>query len=378
MNVVTRVTRTNREESAVSPIVSVILMVAVTVILSATIGAFVLDLGQNVGDASASADLGVSISENAGDVEVMVTTGDADRLELLVNDTVADSKMDVSPGDTLSATGVSTGAQLTVAATSNGQTSVVTSTEASQGAPASSYDLIVAKDGSGDYSTVQPAIDASSNEDSILVKAGTYTRGFTVNVSGVTVVGEDGVTLSGTDASSPTTPAVVSIDNASDVTLRNVHINAEGSRGLYVGFPEPAPRTTIEDVSVENASSYYGTDGYALYFAHANDSTVRNATVMNNEVGLIAYRNSTGISVTNTEFSGNSAVDIKVPFDYVVDMSVTGGSLQSVDVGTATTLDVTHNWWGDTDPSDQITAGSGSTVTYEPYCTDVSCSSTSP
>jgi flagellin-like protein len=52
-----------KEDSAVSPVIGVILMVAITVILAAVIGTFVLGLGENV-DGTTSA--GVSIDQTAG------------------------------------------------------------------------------------------------------------------------------------------------------------------------------------------------------------------------------------------------------------------------------------------------------------------------
>ena len=52
-----------RDDSAVSPVIGVILMVAITVILAAVIGTFVLGLGENV-DGTTSA--GVSVDQTAG------------------------------------------------------------------------------------------------------------------------------------------------------------------------------------------------------------------------------------------------------------------------------------------------------------------------
>ena len=53
----------SRFDGAVSPVVGVILMVAVTVILAAVIGTFVLDLGNNVQE---NPQAGVSFDEDAG------------------------------------------------------------------------------------------------------------------------------------------------------------------------------------------------------------------------------------------------------------------------------------------------------------------------
>lgn len=68
----------NEEERAVSPVIGVILMVAITVILAAVIAAFVLDLGQSTG---ANAQAGISFDHNSGDTEVRVTVNSVDRAD---------------------------------------------------------------------------------------------------------------------------------------------------------------------------------------------------------------------------------------------------------------------------------------------------------
>lgn len=59
----------NEEERAVSPVIGVILMVAITVILAAVIAAFVLDLGGNINE---EAQAGVSV-EGDGTTEALIS-----------------------------------------------------------------------------------------------------------------------------------------------------------------------------------------------------------------------------------------------------------------------------------------------------------------
>ncbi|WP_207592133.1 type IV pilin [Halomontanus rarus] len=63
----------SEDERAVSPVIGVILMVAITVILAAVIAAFVLDLGQSQ---SASAAAGVTFEEHSGGVDVTLISAD--------------------------------------------------------------------------------------------------------------------------------------------------------------------------------------------------------------------------------------------------------------------------------------------------------------
>lgn len=66
-----------KNERAVSPVIGVILMVAITVILAAVIAAFVLDLGSGT---SANPSAGFNFDEDAG-TEVVVTINNVDRLD---------------------------------------------------------------------------------------------------------------------------------------------------------------------------------------------------------------------------------------------------------------------------------------------------------
>jgi len=72
----------NADDRAVSPVIGVILMVAITVILAAVIGTFVLGLGDQIGG---SATAGVTVDgDNTTSVTVTLTnTGTADRVEIV-------------------------------------------------------------------------------------------------------------------------------------------------------------------------------------------------------------------------------------------------------------------------------------------------------
>jgi len=76
----------DEEERAVSPVIGVILMVAITVILAAVIAAFVLELGQSTG-ANASAGLDFTEDSSNPETEVTITSIDqADEININVVD----------------------------------------------------------------------------------------------------------------------------------------------------------------------------------------------------------------------------------------------------------------------------------------------------
>ncbi|WP_084777785.1 type IV pilin [Natrialba sp. SSL1] len=72
----------NKDERAVSPVIGVILMVAITVILAAVIAAFVLDLGGSVGQ-EAQAGVTIDVDESDQHIQVEVTSlGNADHVDI--------------------------------------------------------------------------------------------------------------------------------------------------------------------------------------------------------------------------------------------------------------------------------------------------------
>ena len=69
--------RCDGSDRAVSPVIGVILMVAITVILAAVIGTFVLDLGQSAGNRAPSASLAVEADAGSDHLNVSHMGGDS-------------------------------------------------------------------------------------------------------------------------------------------------------------------------------------------------------------------------------------------------------------------------------------------------------------
>jgi len=77
-------------DRGVSPVIGVILMVAITVILATVIGAVVLDFGNSAGDSAPSASLDVDVNSTENGVVIDHTGGDSlnlDQTRILVDDT---------------------------------------------------------------------------------------------------------------------------------------------------------------------------------------------------------------------------------------------------------------------------------------------------
>ena len=74
----------DEDERAVSPVIGVILMVAITVILAAVIAAFVLDLGQSQ---SAQVNAGVNVDNESSQVTIQLTdSGNAEYVNVTTDD----------------------------------------------------------------------------------------------------------------------------------------------------------------------------------------------------------------------------------------------------------------------------------------------------
>ncbi len=92
------------DERAVSPVIGVILMVAITVILAAVIGTFVLDLGQNAGQSAPQASVDVEVDASANEVSISHQGGDdllADRTEVVVKNSTQSRDYTSSDSDPL-------------------------------------------------------------------------------------------------------------------------------------------------------------------------------------------------------------------------------------------------------------------------------------
>ncbi|MCU4972921.1 type IV pilin N-terminal domain-containing protein [Halobacteria archaeon AArc-m2/3/4] len=119
----------NEEERAVSPVIGVILMVAITVILAAVIAAFVLDLGQSQ---SASASAAFEFSQDGGTLTATLIAEDRvdDNPDYTVTSSGTSDHSFASPGisdvgDSAEIEDWNEGESVTITADYQGSTSVV-------------------------------------------------------------------------------------------------------------------------------------------------------------------------------------------------------------------------------------------------------------
>jgi len=124
------------------------------------------------------------------------------------------------------------------------------------------------------YTTIQRAVDAASEGDTIYVAEGTYYENITINKS-LTIESINGATSTKIDGSLNPSEAVISI-SANSVTVR--------------GF------------TIQNANSSYGVGG--IYLVNSKNSVIKNNTFLNNVIDITIDEGSDRITVTENTLNG--------------------------------------------------------------------------
>jgi len=84
----------NEDERAVSPVIGVILMVAITVILAAVIAAFVLDIGPGDTDPTASVEVSNNGTDEVGVALISYDSGNTDGIAVVADEDIDESNFD--------------------------------------------------------------------------------------------------------------------------------------------------------------------------------------------------------------------------------------------------------------------------------------------
>ena len=234
---------------------------------------------------------------------------------------------------------------------------------------ADTYTFTVGPTGDYDYHTIQDAVDAASNGDTINVAAGIYDEQIIINKE-LTLNGAGGsetkiIPASTTLAAIPSSEGIagIIIVEGTTVNLSNLSVggtniselpedagavagiilnNATGTiRGVAVSdFPEPeeidsigiilSATTTNAFVTIDTCMILdYGTIGIAL-FGDKLTADIRNCNIGMGVVGVLADESI-------------DAAKIKVNFNHISGNTDFGVGNEN----TSITLDATNNWWGD-------------------------------
>jgi Ca2+-binding RTX toxin-like protein len=172
--------------------------------------------------------------------------------------------------------------------------------------------------GNGGYATIQAAVDAAVDGDTIEIAAGTYTEdvtitGKSITIDGVETGGVNNVTLNGQITVAGTLNGALSITD--------LNINATGkSYGVFVSAASAgfAGSVTLDDVAISNARS----NGFA-YIRVGNGST----PTLGDTIGAVSILNSE-FSNNATATGGNGRGDILL-FGYNQDLTISNVTIGS-------------------------------------------------
>jgi Ca2+-binding RTX toxin-like protein len=143
--------------------------------------------------------------------------------------------------------------------------------------------IVDAEGGEGTFATIAEAIAAADNGDSILVKAGTYTGGFTVDKA-ITIVGEEGAVIRGSFLADNSVPDGVMVDEwlqgvsgysngagagiviaSSNVTISGLQIESFYHGVRFAGGPETLSGIELRELGISNViagiANTYGSGG---------------------------------------------------------------------------------------------------------------------
>jgi hypothetical protein len=133
---------------------------------------------------------------------------------------------------------------------------------------------------SGDYATIQAAVDAAASGDTILVQAGTYYENVVVNIPDITIQsieGPDTTTVVGIGASD------IFTINQPGVTIDGFTIDAEIAGGIYLG--SDATSATITD-NILFGNKIFAPDQSAIYVNRLLNGSL---TITGNAIGNFTY-----------------------------------------------------------------------------------------
>lgn len=178
-------------------------------------------------------------------------------------------------------------------------------------------DIIVDDDGTGDYTSIQDAIDASSPGDTIWVKAGSYNEALTVNINNVKIIADNGAEpILYLSSYSPGIDIV-----SSDVRIQGFKIYGNTDT---VGGPTIQLRSTADNSSIRenNFRVVTGEIGNTVMVIEsgAKDILFEDNSITNYEIGVYLEDNTHGQiidnSFSNVDYSVYSGINIEGTSDW--------------------------------------------------------------
>lgn len=212
--------------------------------------------------------------------------------------------------------------------------------------------LYVGGFGSGNYSSIQAAIDAANNGDTVYVYSGTYNENVVVSTS-ITLMGQDRNT---TIIDVKGYHKVVDV-TADYVTFTGFTVKNSGNAGIT---PNGVQHCRIENTTVSNCYQ-----GISLY--SSSDCTIIHTTISNNKLYGIELFYSSNCTITHTTIYNDrfgirleSYSNCTIHYNNIYGNAVYG--VYNTKSAPEYTADASYNWWGSSDGPGGVGLGSGDNV----------------
>ena len=180
------------------------------------------------------------------------------------------------------------------------------------------------------YSTIQAAINASSDGDTIMVAAGTYTAFQVINKTNISIIGTEEATVTTANLIEVgplpgDTWVMAAVFDSENINIEGINFNGAGVNGTNVfGIAYVDSTGSITDLTVKNISG--GDSGAGVAIIVTSTVEMKGATISNNDaIGIYVCDDST-LEAHFNKIVGNT------DFGVVND----GGG----------TVDARYNWWG--------------------------------
>ncbi|MCK5559588.1 MAG: right-handed parallel beta-helix repeat-containing protein, partial [Thermoplasmata archaeon] len=206
--------------------------------------------------------------------------------------------------------------------------------------PVTAKTLYVGGTGGGNYSTIQTAIAAANNGDTVYVYAGTYTENININ-NKITLVGasqinttidgggtghviqifnSNGVKISGfkiTNGGTNNSDAGIAITSSTNCLILNNNVSSNGFYGLSI---QGTANSTVTTITVKN-NTVTNNQGSGMIVSDSNDNNIINNVINNNclnkgpnEAGLLIANGSNNNNIFENEINNNNISGVLFSF----------------------------------------------------------------